>query len=170
MPVDAACVDTSVLVAYYCPEPLSDAAEAALLGLREPCISTQTEVEFTSLIARKRRMRELTERSATEVLRLFGQHVADGHYRRLALGTEHFLRARPDRVAAALATDLPVLTADRPFARAARRHDAAAIVVKQPAALLRHTTASVPSTAGRNGAVSRRLKYHVQAPVFGSDC
>ncbi len=39
MPADSAYVDTSVLGAYYCPEPLSGAAEAALLELRDPCIS-----------------------------------------------------------------------------------------------------------------------------------
>jgi predicted nucleic acid-binding protein len=144
MPVDSAYVDTSVLGAYYCPEPLSTAAEAALLRLQEPCISPLTEVEFASLIARKRRLRELSERQATEVLRLFGQHVADGYYRRLPLGAEHFLRAR-DLIASmasalstldalhlsvALSAGIPLLTADRDFARAARRHDAPANLVK----------------------------------------
>lgn len=144
MPADAAYVDTSVLGAYYCPEPLSGAAEDALLRLREPCISSLTEVEFASLVARKRRLRELGGREAGEVLRLFGRHVSDGHYRRLPLGTEHFLRARELiasmastlttldalHLAVALAAAVPVLTADRNFARAARRHDAASILVK----------------------------------------
>ena len=78
MPADSAYVDTSVLGAYYCPGPLSSAAEAALVRLQEPCISPLTEVEFASLIARKRRLGELGEREAGEVIRLFGQHVADG--------------------------------------------------------------------------------------------
>jgi uncharacterized protein len=144
MPVDAAYVDTSVLGAYYCPEPLSEAAESALLAVREPCISTLTEVEFASLVARKRRLRELSERQATEVLRLFDEHVTDGHYRRLALGTEHLLRAREMitarqsslhtldalHLAAALLIVAPLLTADKLLARAARRHDAATILVK----------------------------------------
>ena len=144
MPAEVAYVDTSVLGAYYCPEPLSSAAEAALLGLREACISPLTEVEFASLIARKRRLRELSARQAAEVLRLFGQHVAEGYFRRLPLGTEHFIRAR-DLVASmtsalrtldalhlsvASAAGVALLTADRDFARAARRHDAAAILVK----------------------------------------
>jgi uncharacterized protein len=144
MVAESAYVDTSVLGAYYCPEPLSHAAEAALLRLEEPCISPLTEVEFASLIARKRRLRELSEREAGEVLRLFGQHVADGHYRRLSLGAEHFLRAR-DLLASmksalttldalhlsvALSAGLPLLTADRELARAARRHDASATLVK----------------------------------------
>ena len=142
-------VDTSVLGAYYCPEPLSNAVEAALLRLREPCISPLTEVEFASLIARKRRLRELSEREAGEVLRLFGRHVADGYYRRLPLGAEHFLRAR-DLIASmtgalttldalhlsvALAAGTPLLTADRDFARAAGRHDVTARLVKQDPAV-----------------------------------
>jgi predicted nucleic acid-binding protein len=144
MPAESAYVDTSVLGAYYCPEPLSAAAEAALLRLQEPCISPLTEVEFASLIARKRRLRELSARQAAEVLRLFGQHVADGYYRRLPLDAEHFLRARDliASMASALSTldalhlsvslsaGIPLLTADRDFARAARRHDAPANLVK----------------------------------------
>ena len=144
MPVDSAYIDTSVLGAYYCPELLSEAAESALVGVRTPCISTLTEVEFASLIARKRRLRELTDRQATEVFDLFGQHVAAGQYRRLALDTGHFLRAR-DLIAAprsslhtldalhlavALMIDVPLLTADQLLARAARRHGATAILVK----------------------------------------
>lgn len=144
MPAESAYIDTSVLGAYYCPEPLSGAAEDALLRLQEPCISALTEVEFASLIARKRRLRELGGREAGEVLRQFGQHVTDGYYRRLPLGTEHLLRAR-DLVASmtgalstldalhlsvAMSAGVAILTADRSFARAARRHDAATILVK----------------------------------------
>ena len=144
MPADSTYVDTSVLGAYYCPEPLSSAAESALLKLRDPCISPLTEVEFASLVARKRRLRDLGEREASDVLRLFGQHVAEGYFRRLPLGTEHFLRARDLigsmasalstldalHLAVALSAGSPMLTADRDFARAARRHDASVILIK----------------------------------------
>jgi predicted nucleic acid-binding protein len=144
MPADSAYVDTSVLGAYYCPEPLSSAAEAALLRLKEPCISSLTDVEFASVIARKRRLRELTEREAGEVLRLFGQHVAEGYYRRLPFEAEHVLGARnlnssmtsalstldALHLSVALSAGVPLLTADRDFARAARRHDAVAHLVK----------------------------------------
>ncbi len=144
MPADPAYVDTSVLGAYYCPEPLSGAAEAAVLALQDPCISPLTEVEFASLVARKRHMKELGGREAAEVLRLFGQHVAEGCYRRLPLGTEHFVRARDLiasmagalttldalHLAVALSAGIPLLTADRGFARAARRRGASATLVK----------------------------------------
>ena len=144
MPADAAYVDTSVLGAYYCPEPLSEAAESALLAVRDPCISSLNEVEFASLIARKRRLREISDRQAAEVLSLFDQHVAEGHYRRIAVGAGHFLRARDLiatprsslhtldalHLAVALMIDAPLLTADQLLARAARRHGATAILVK----------------------------------------
>ena len=144
MPAASAYVDTSVLGAYYCPEPLSAAAETALRGLATPVISTLTEVEFASLIARKRRLRELTERQARAILDLFAEHVAEGFYRRVPLGTEHFLRARELvatlssalrtldalHLAAALGENLPLLTADRDLVRAAKRHEAAAILLR----------------------------------------
>ncbi|NWF56378.1 MAG: PIN domain-containing protein [Syntrophaceae bacterium] len=42
-------VDTSVIVAYYCPEPLSEAAEAFLTAHSRPAISSLTELEFFRL-------------------------------------------------------------------------------------------------------------------------
>ena len=124
MPADSAYVDTSVLGAYYCPEPLSSAAEAALLKVQEPCISALTEVEFASLIARKRRLKELGEREAKEVLRLFGQHVAEGYYRRLPLGAEHLLRARDliASMASALSDPRCVASLARAVGRASPAH------------------------------------------------
>ncbi len=144
MPAADAYVDTSVLGAYYCPEALSAAAEAALQRLAAPVISTLTEVEFASLIARKRRLRELTTAQAHRVLELFGSHVQEGFYRRVPLGPEHCLRARDLiagmtsalrtldalHLAIALTEDLPLLSADRDFVRAARRHKAAAVLLR----------------------------------------
>jgi uncharacterized protein len=137
-------IDTSVLGAYYCPEPLSRAAEAALQEIGTPVISILTEVEFCSLIARKRRLDELSEDQAKQVLDLFGTHVAEGFYRRLSMPTEHFLKARQLiasgigslhtldalHLAAASAESLLLMTADREFARAARRHKSTVILVR----------------------------------------
>ena len=129
-----------------CTSPIhvGSATTAALLELRDPCISPLTEVEFASLVARKRRLKELGGREAGEVPRLFGQHVAEAYHRRLPLGTDHFFRARDliGSMASALSTvdalhlsvvlsaGIPLLTADHDFARAARRHDASATLVK----------------------------------------
>lgn len=144
MPADSAYIDTSVLGAYYCPEALSAAAEAALQEIRTPVISLLSEVEFCSLISRKRRLKEFNDREAKQILDLFATHVAEGYYRRLALTTEHFLKARQLLAAeigtlhtldalhltVVLAETLPLMTADREFAKAAKRHKTPVILIK----------------------------------------
>ncbi len=62
MPDETAYVDTGVLGAYCCPESSSAVAEAALRQIKTPVISFLREVEFCSLLSRKRRLNELTER------------------------------------------------------------------------------------------------------------
>jgi uncharacterized protein len=78
------------------------------------------------------------------ILDLFGSHIADGFYRRISLGAEHFMKARqlvcsmdsPLRtldalhLAVAIAEALTLVTADREFARAAKRYNSDAILVK----------------------------------------
>ena len=44
-------VDTSVLVAYYCPEPLSENVEAFLTTHAQPTISALTEIELFSAVS-----------------------------------------------------------------------------------------------------------------------
>ena len=46
-------IDTSILAAYYCPEPLSSQAQRALRESVERAISPLAELELTSAIARK---------------------------------------------------------------------------------------------------------------------
>jgi uncharacterized protein len=144
MNVDSAYIDTSVLGAYYSPEALSAAAEDALRQIGTPVISILSEVEFCSLIARKRRLKELNERQASGILDLFGTHVAEGFYRRISLTTEHFLKARELvgagagslrtldglHLAAAMTESLPLMTADRDLAKAAKRHKSSVILIK----------------------------------------
>jgi predicted nucleic acid-binding protein len=144
MPDESVYIDTSVLGAYYCPEASSASAEHALRQIAAPVISTLTEVEFSSLIARKRRLRELSQRQAAEILDLFGVHVAEGFYRRISLTSEHFLKARQlvgasnsvlrtlDALllAVAITETLALMTADRDLAKAAKRHRAQVILVK----------------------------------------
>ncbi len=144
MPADSAYIDTSVLGAYYCPEALSAAAETALRKIRTPVISLLSEVEFCSLISRKRRAKEFNDRAAKQILDLFATHVAEGCYRRLALTTEHFLKARQLlatetgslhtldalHLTVVLAETLPLMTADREFAKAAKRRKTPVILIK----------------------------------------
>jgi uncharacterized protein len=144
MPDETAYIDTSVLGAYYCPESLSAAAEAALRQIKNPVITLLSEVEFCSLLSRKRRLNELTERQMRAILDLFSTHVAEGFYRRVALTSELFLTARKLvasahsslrtldglHLAVALAENLPLMTADQDLAKAAKRHKSAVILIK----------------------------------------
>jgi len=54
-------IDTSILVAYYWPEKLSPAAQAAIRRAGTPTISTLSEVEFISALALKRRTGDIAE-------------------------------------------------------------------------------------------------------------
>jgi predicted nucleic acid-binding protein len=144
MPAEGVYVDTSVLGAYYCPETLSENAESALLKITRPVLSNLSEVEFCSLISRKRRLKELTERQAIEILNRFDAHVAEGFYRRIALSAEHFFKARQLvalaesglrtldalHLAAAVTESLAMLTVDRNLANAAKRFKPGAILIK----------------------------------------
>jgi predicted nucleic acid-binding protein len=144
MPGDGAYIDTSVLGAYYCPEALSTTAERALREVTTPVISLLSEVEFASLLSRKRRLKDINERQAKDILDLFETHVTEGFYRRMALTTEHFLKARvlvaSERsalrtldslhLAAALSENLPLMTADRELAKEAKRHKSRVILIQ----------------------------------------
>ena len=46
-------IDTSVLVAYYCPETISDRVESMLLDMEKTAISPLTEVELVSALSGK---------------------------------------------------------------------------------------------------------------------
>ncbi len=127
-------VDTSVLGAYYCPEDLSAAAERAITVLDALMISPLTEVEFVSLVMRKRRARDFTLRKANKILETFWAHVADGYYKKIKIESEHFHAARDLiaknkhnlrtldalHLALAHANALTLLTADRSLAAAAK--------------------------------------------------
>lgn len=146
MNVEAAYVDTSVLGAYYCPEPMSAEAERALHRIRIPAISALGEVELFSLIARKRRLRELTENQAQAVRDLFDNQLAEGFFQRISLRGEHFVRARQLvsvrahalrtldalHLAVAIGASLPILTADQGLARAARRESSPVMLIRSP--------------------------------------
>ena len=126
-------VDTSALVAYYCPEPISDRVEAALLGNPRPTISNLVELELFSAVARKVRTRSLSPRAAERICSMFERHLDGQLYTRAALTTAHFRKARgwllrwdlPLRtldalhLAMAVAMDLCLLTADAQLARSA---------------------------------------------------
>jgi uncharacterized protein len=87
-------IDTSVLAAYYCPEPLSALAQKALQGTRERAISWLVEVELASAIARKARSRQMRRSDALRILTAFQSHLEEGFYTRLAVELRHYAKAR----------------------------------------------------------------------------
>lgn len=86
-------IDTSVLIAYYCPEPLSLKAEAIIRTENRPIISSLTEVEMYSALARKVREGDLSKNDAERVAMLFKSHCQNGFYQRIVINEQHFTQA-----------------------------------------------------------------------------
>jgi predicted nucleic acid-binding protein len=128
-------IDTSVLAAYYCPEPLSRRAQQALHEEDERAISWLVEAELVSALARKVRAREMRRADGHRVLAVFQSHLEQGIYTRLAVEGAHFAKAREWlatftvplhtldalHVAVAAMQDCPLLTADAALAKACAR-------------------------------------------------
>ena len=127
-------IDTSVLVACYCPEPLSKAAEKAVWKNDTPTLSPLVELEFRSAVAIKLRVREFDKTTANRIVSLFQGHFTAGNYAVVPIGATEYGLARdwigsfsaplraPDalHLAAAFANDLVLVTADKALARAAK--------------------------------------------------
>lgn len=128
-------IDTSVLAAYYCPEPLSGRAEAFLRAAREPGISSLVEVELFSALSRKVREGALDGADAKRISAKFLSHLNEGIYRTYSLESHHFALARewlglfalPLRTLDALhlslvsQNDLTIVTSDRALAKVAEQ-------------------------------------------------
>lgn len=127
-------LDTSVLVAFYLPEPMNSKVQKLCSGSDGIAISGLSEVEFHSALARRIRMSELSKDDALKVLSQFKVHVDSGYYRMIAIEQRDYMQARdwlatfhtPLRtldalhLAAAFSNGLAVATADRVFAASAR--------------------------------------------------
>ena len=127
-------IDTSVLVAYYCPEPFSIAAQRAVRQADMPTISPLTEVEFCSALALKTRTHEMDVDTATQVMASFRVHLGDGMYRIVPIEAREYalacqwigafstsLRAADAiHLSAAFSNGLILVTADKDLARSAK--------------------------------------------------
>jgi len=127
-------VDTSALVPYYCPEPLSPAVQRFLGQQVDRTISDLVEVELFSALARKVRTGELRRADAQRIQEVFRTHLEAGMYLRLPVERRHFAVAREWLVALhtplatldalhlaiAAAQDCPMVTVDAALARAGR--------------------------------------------------
>ena len=87
-------IDTSVLVAYYCPERLSEKAEELLMGFVRPAISSLTEVEFFLAVSGKVRRKEINLEDAGRVVARFLAHRDADHYTYIPVERHHYRLAR----------------------------------------------------------------------------
>lgn len=127
-------LDTSVVVAYYVPEPLSTPAQAIYNGQTAPAICELVELEFFAALSLRLRLGDLERTQADRVASLFLSHIEGGWYTRIHLHAGHYLAARgfiarfdlplksPDalHLAVSAGESLPLVTADQQLARNAR--------------------------------------------------
>ena len=127
-------VDTSVIVAYYCPEPLSDKADAFLTSHGQVAVSSLTEVELFSAVARKVRQKEIRQADGKMAAGKFIDHLDRSMYRRIPLEAHHYVLARDWiglfkaslrtldalHLAVAFSEGLIVVTADQGLVKCAR--------------------------------------------------
>jgi uncharacterized protein len=87
-------VDTSILVAYFCPEPLSARVQRELQAAGVLAISPLVDLEFVSAISRKVRTHQLRRKDAQRILKMIQSHLDHGMFGRLAVDASHFAKAR----------------------------------------------------------------------------
>ena len=83
-------VDTSVLVAYYCPEPLSEKVEIFLTTHTKPIISALTEIELFSAVSKKVRTKEMKRKDAGRVVARFLADMENDYYTYLPLEASYY--------------------------------------------------------------------------------
>lgn len=86
-------IDTTVLVPFYYPDPLSDEAEEVILKLDNPVISQLTRIEFTNALATKIHEDLMTKESGNKILALFKKHIEQKSYQVLPLQPKHYSTA-----------------------------------------------------------------------------
>jgi predicted nucleic acid-binding protein len=87
-------MDTSVIVAYYCPEALSEKAEALITTQVRPAISVLTEVELFSALSRKVREGDMDRVDSGRIIAKFLSHVEGLYYTKLFIEPHHYRLAR----------------------------------------------------------------------------
>ncbi len=139
-------LDTSLLAAYYCPEPLSEQVEELILQDPDPVISQLSEVELFSAVARKIREGNLLAGDGEKIVRLYRHHVESLNlYRTLTVEPEHFRQAGSWicrfnlslrtldalHLAVSVSEGLALFTADRKLAVAAEKLGLDVVCVSQ---------------------------------------
>ena len=120
-------LETSVLAAYYCPEPLSEKVEKIVISAKRPCISSLTEVELASAISHKIREKNLSPEDGNKIFNQFQTHLKESLFRLITVEDRHYQTAKKwilqfavplktlDALHLAIAAegDFTLLTADR---------------------------------------------------------
>ena len=128
-------LDTSVLTAYYCPEPRSERVQRLLNRVKNPALSPLVEIEFSCVVARKLRTGQLDGASAKRVILEFRRHLTESRFHVIPVQAGEYSLARQwiedftsslrsvDALHLASASNhsLTLLTADKVLAAAARR-------------------------------------------------
>lgn len=136
-------IDTSVLVAFYCPERISEQVEDILINTDEPAVSQLTEIEIASAVSRKVREKNLSKTDGDKILSIFQTHLDQKSFLYLPIQSKCYTNAKkwishfntPLRtldalhLAIAQIAEIPILTADVKFANAAEEIGVEVILV-----------------------------------------
>jgi len=87
-------LDTSILGAYYCDEPLSESVSNEIRRADGLAISPLVEIELHSMLALKVRTRELSRSAAQRALAQIRLHVAGGYFEILEISAAEYELAR----------------------------------------------------------------------------
>ncbi len=87
-------LDTSVLAAYYCPEPLSEKVEKLIISADRPCISSLTELELASAISRKIRENNISPEDGNKIFNQFQTHLKESFLRLIPVDDRHYQTAK----------------------------------------------------------------------------
>lgn len=127
-------LDTSVLVAYYVPEPLSALAQQRLMAASAVIVSELAQTEMVSALSLRLRIGNLSRTAVQQVTTHFASHLTQGLYVPLHLSSAVYRQAQayitrydlalkaPDalHLAAAALAQAPLVTADRQLAHNAQ--------------------------------------------------
>ena len=137
-------IDTSVLVAYYCPEPISEAVERLLQRVKNPSISSLTEVELVSAISGKIREKELSVADGNRIVNQYRSQRKSAILPLINLTEAHFQTAfsmlsrfNPPlktldalHLSVAIVNELVIVTADRQLKNAAKHLGVKSTIIK----------------------------------------
>ena len=87
-------LDTSVLVAYYCPEQISRKVEKIILRTQQPAISYLTAVELVSALSRKIRDKTLTAADGNKIINRFHTQIEQGLLLWIPIEFQHYQIAK----------------------------------------------------------------------------